>query len=91
MCVARQPEVALSWGPVRGVAGAFAVTAGELTDWQETREAARGIYLTSPWRRVGFELPLTVCYYDGTSKASLAARSVPFTTGSWSSSAPMAR
>jgi len=65
VCVARQAEVALSWGSVRSVAGGFAVTARELADWQETRDAARGIQLRSKWRAMPIELPVTVCYYDG--------------------------
>jgi hypothetical protein len=64
-CIARQPEVALNWGPVRGVAGAFAVTAKDLAEWQETRDASRGIRPASVWRNVPPDLALNVCYYDG--------------------------
>lgn len=65
VCRAKQSEVALRWGAVSQVVGAYSVTAGEVADWQETRHRASGIRRTSHWRSVFSGLPVHVCYYDG--------------------------
>ncbi|MGH2796827.1 MAG: hypothetical protein ACRDM0_03920 [Thermoleophilaceae bacterium] len=65
VCLGKQAEVALAWGRVDRLAGAYAVTAGELADWQETRHRARGIAPTSQWRDAPAGLPVHVCYFDG--------------------------
>lgn len=64
-CSTQAAPVASVYGPQNGLAAGFAVTAADVTRWQETRHDPNGPQPQSRFRDSPAAARLYVCYFDG--------------------------